>query len=334
MSIYRYFDKVQALIEAVSRARKTLPAKEIKTKLEGIEAVSQYLSKENAVIVSIDGLKFRLDLSISASKNADSYYSKAKKAREKLQGARLAAEKTKAQIREYVKKGIAAAKTKEEMLLKKAPRKRRWYEGFRWFISTDGFLVIGGRDAASNEAVVKKHMDALDIFVHADIHGAPAVVVKAEGREVPAKTIEEACQFAASNSTAWKSNAAFLDAYWVKPEQVSKTPKPGEYVAKGAFIIRGTRNYTRAKIALSVGVRVNEEASVMCGPPDAVEKNCDYSVTVFPGPMKSKEASERIKESFLRMARIEHKDALKRLNVDEIQKALPTGGYHLSEGKP
>lgn len=332
-TIYGNFDAVQELVDTIARARKTMPAKEIKAKLKDVEAVKQYLPKENAVVVNIGGLEFKLDLALSASKNADYYYSRSKKAREKLKGARGAVEKTKTRITEYLEKGRLEVQAQEKMPVKRTVKKRKWYERFRWFISSEGFLVIGGRDATSNEMVVKRHMEKGDVFVHADIHGAPAVVVKAEGKGVPQKTIEEACEFAASNSIAWKNLAAFLDVYWVNPEQVSKTPKSGEYVGKGAFIIRGKRNYIRSKLVLSVGFTMNKEAEVMCGPVDAVERNCDYHVTIAPGHLKSKEVAQKILGIVLKMAKDEHKNTLKRLNLDEIQRVLPTGGHSIVEKK-
>jgi len=60
---------------------------------------------------------------------------------------------------------------------------------------------------------------------------------------VPETTLLEAAQFTVSYSVIWKSGQASGDAYWVLPEQVSKTPESGEYVAKGAFVIRGQRNF-------------------------------------------------------------------------------------------
>ncbi len=332
-AIYGDFERVQTVIDIIASARKTLSAKEIISKLEGVDAVKQYLPKENAVVVEIGGIVFKLDLSISASKNADYYYSRSKKAREKLIGARGAAEKTKLQIREYVQKGRAEASQSKKTPMKRVVREQKWYEKFRWFRSSDGFLVIGGRDATSNETVVKRHMETGDVFVHADIHGAPAVVIKAEGREVTPEAIDEAYQFAASNSTAWKSNAGYLKVYWVNPEQVSKTPKSGEYVGKGAFIIRGKRNYKRARLALSIGVTVDGEALVMAGPETAVKTHCTYFVRIIPGPLKSKEAAQLIKEELLAMAAEEHQEAIKHLNIDEIQKALPTGGYAFEGGR-
>jgi predicted ribosome quality control (RQC) complex YloA/Tae2 family protein len=325
-TIYGSFEKVEKLIDTFSKARKTISSKDISEKIKDVRGIKQYLSKENALVVELDDFEFKLDLSLSASKNADQYYSRSKKAREKLKGARGAAEITKVRIKDYIKKGKSPSEEGEKISAKKKVKKR-WYERFRWFFSSDGFLVIAGRDATSNETVVKRHMEKGDIFVHADIHGAPTVIVKAEGREVPGTTIDEACQFAALNSIAWKNNAAFLEVYWVTPEQVSKTPESGEYVAKGAFIIRGKRNFRRSKVGLSVGVKVNDEAMVVGGPESSVEKNSDYYVNILPGRMKSKDASQKIKEIILGQATEEEQDTIKRLNVDDIQRVLPTGGY-------
>ncbi len=326
--IYANFSDVETLIDTVSKARKNMSVGEIKKQLKAAPAVQGYNSKEGVVTVLIDKVKFNLDLNMSASKNADNYYSKSKKARVKLKGARGAAEKTKAQIRDYVKKGRTAAEKDVGVPVKRAVRKLKWYERFRWFRSSDGLLVVGGRDATSNETIVKRHMEKGDVFFHADIHGAPAVVVKAEGQPVPEQTLEEAAQFAASNSIAWRSDAAFLDVYWVNPEQVSKTPQSGEYVGKGAFIIRGKRNFIRSKVALSVGVKIDEDtAHVMAGPEIAVQAYAGNGVNIIPGRMKSKEAAMKIKEMILEQTSDADQSVVKKLNIDDIQRALPTGGY-------
>src|SRR5690606_27678794 len=136
---------------------------------------------------------------------------------------------------------------------KRVKREMKWFEKFRWFLSSDGFLVLGGRDAGTNEIVVKRHMEPRDIYLHSDIHGAPSVIIKSQGKEIPETTIQEAAVFAASFSSAWTRGFSSLDVYWVHPEQVSKTPKSGEFVARGAFIIRGSRNYIRG-VPLKIAV--------------------------------------------------------------------------------
>ena len=57
-------------------------------------------------------------------------------------------------------------------------RKQMWFEKFTWFISTDGYLVLAGKDASQNETLYRRYLRKGDVYVHADLHGAPSVVIK------------------------------------------------------------------------------------------------------------------------------------------------------------
>ena len=86
---------------------------------------------------------------------------------------------------------------------KRVKKNLKWYEKLRWFVTSDNVLVIGGRDAGTNEAVVKKYMDNNDIYLHADIHGATSTVIKLDGSKINDSILKESGEFAASFSTAW-----------------------------------------------------------------------------------------------------------------------------------
>ena len=129
-----------------------------------------------------------MDSHLSIPENAETYYNKGKKAKRKIKGVNIAIDKT--------VKEIEKAKNKRDVALEqiKIPQKRvkkelKWFEKLRWFLSSDGFLVVGGRDAATNETVVKKHMENQDIYLHSDIHGAPSVVLKRRGEVIPENTV-------------------------------------------------------------------------------------------------------------------------------------------------
>jgi len=53
-----------------------------------------------------------------------------------------------------------------------------WFEKFFWFISSENYLVIAGKDAQQNETIVKKYLKNGDVYVHADIHGASSCIGK------------------------------------------------------------------------------------------------------------------------------------------------------------
>jgi predicted ribosome quality control (RQC) complex YloA/Tae2 family protein len=336
--IYQHFKTVEDILKTLQDAKRSHSWKEIKETIEeGKDTVKEaslikkILPKEGAVILDLDGTDIRLDIRKSATQNADLFYKKSKKAKAKIPGVKKAIEKTGTLIRKLKEEGPEAIKIEESIPEERVVKKKEWYEKFRWFVSSDGFLVLGGRDATSNEMLVKKNMAAHDIFVHADIHGAPAVIILTEGKEVPETTIQEAFDFAATYSRAYKHGAVVLDVYWVKPEQVSKTAEHGEYVTKGAFIIRGKKNTGTGTVEAAIGVAMGAEVKILGGPPEAISKNADYYVKIVPGRMKSKETALAIKNRILEEVKEEEKEKIKKINISDIQVLLPAGESELAK---
>jgi predicted ribosome quality control (RQC) complex YloA/Tae2 family protein len=208
-----------------------------------------------------------LDVRKTVEENAAVYFEKAKKAKRKIAG-----------VLEY----IAQAERKIDALNVQASREqgarerheedvsraKEWFEKFRWCISSDGFLIVGGRDATSNEVIVKKHLLPADLVFHTESAGSPFVVIKnPEGGEVPDTTKEQAAQLCGMFSKAWKSGVRSADVFMIKPEQVSKEAKAGEYIAKGSFMIYGQRDYRTVDLRPAILVH---EGRVMCGPQSAI----------------------------------------------------------------
>ncbi len=134
------------------------------------------------IVLNIDGESIAMDCKKSIPDNAEVYYEKAKKAKRKIKGATIAIENTKKQLAEVESKKEKALEN--IMVPKKRVKKNlKWYEKLRWFLSSNGTLVVCGRDAGTNEMVVKKYLESNDIYMHADIHGAPSTVVKLGGDE-------------------------------------------------------------------------------------------------------------------------------------------------------
>lgn len=332
--VYANFQLVDGILAAINAARKTHPWEEIIGRLEeGKEevpwarAVRTILPREGVLVLELDGREVRLELNKGIAENAQRYYEEGKKAREKVAGAVEAAMATDLAIENLVEKGVAPPAGPKPR--RRVVGKREWYEKFRWFISSEGFLVLGGRDATSNEVLVKRHMDSRDLFIHAEIHGAPAVVIKTQGKEVPEATLQEAFDFAASYSKAWKHSLYGLDVYWVRPEQVSKTPEPGEYLTKGAFVVRGKKNFGKGRVGIAIGVAGEK---VVGGPPSAVEKVARIAVKLLPGRKKAQEVAEEVRARLsLAAGTGEEKGEISQILPEEIIKFLPQGGAELAE---
>ncbi|MBL7054422.1 DUF814 domain-containing protein [Candidatus Woesearchaeota archaeon] len=259
-------------------------------------------------------VKITLDLNKNLEGNAEVYYNKAKKIKKKLQGAKEALDRS---LKEYKKLKLRKAKEEgvSEAKEKIKERKKEWYEKFRWFISSEGFLVIGGRDSTSNEIVIKKHTDKNDLVLHTDMAGSPFFVIKSENKKITEKTIKEAADATCSFSKAWRLGLITTSVFYVEPEQVSKKAQSGEYLTKGAFMIYGKTNYAENKINLAIGMK---EEKIMSGPIEAVKKNCEKFVEVKQGRKKTSDIAKKIQKKIGG-------------DLDEIIRALPAGGCEINK---
>ncbi len=187
-------------------------------------------------------MEILIDPHISVNKNISNYFNKGKKAKSKIPGVNKAIGDTKRLIKKEEEK--ASIETGPE---KKIERKKEWYEKFHWFFTKNNFLVVAGKDMKSNQVVVTRYLEINDLYFHADIQGAPSVILK-EGQKAEKEDIEEAASFAASYSSAWKKGAGSLDVYYVTPDQVTKSAPSGEYLPKGGFIIKGHKEYVKNSV--------------------------------------------------------------------------------------
>jgi len=327
--IFAHYQTIEGILNSIKSARdKGYSWDEIKETLKKSElpeakAIKSINAGRGTVLLNIENEEIELDLKLSVMQNSQVYYDKAKKLSSKTKGVLEAIEETK----KLSEKEEPVPKTVKNV---PAP-KQKWYEKFRWFISSDGFLVIGGRDAESNEEIVKKYLEKRDIFFHTHVSGSPAVVVKTEGKEVPETTLLEAAQFTVSYSAVWKSGQASGDAYWVTPEQVSKTPESGEYVPKGAFIIRGKRNYYKdVMLGAALGIVLNEEKRLIGGPVSAIKNKAQFVIEIEPGEFSQNDLSKKIYRML--NEKFEDRGLIKAIaSPDKIAMFLPPGNSRVKE---
>jgi predicted ribosome quality control (RQC) complex YloA/Tae2 family protein len=322
--IYENYNELQEAKEAIEKGIETQGWDETEEKLresENDQASNIKTLNQQDDFFSYDlgdqSLKIYLFQDLEAT--ASGYYDKAKNSEEKMGSAEKALENTRKEIESLGEEDIELEEVMED---KSEKRSKKWFEKYRWFYSSDGFLVCIGKDAQTNEMLVKKHMDSEDLYLHSDFDGAPSVVIK-DGQEAPESTLKEAGRAAVTFTKAWKAGIGAADVYYVDPDQVTKDPESGEYLSKGAFVIRGDREYLRnVKIDAAVGPYEVEEGLYvpMCGPKDAVEENCPEFVELRPGHEKKSEVAKSIR------ANLEDYD----LDVDYLVRCLPPGKSELA----
>ncbi|KXA96142.1 hypothetical protein AKJ39_05015, partial [candidate division MSBL1 archaeon SCGC-AAA259J03] len=289
---------------------KSKPSRENWAKL-----IKKIQPNQGKVELILQDFPVELDIRISSFKNASKYYEKNKQFKSKLEGAKEAKKKTKDQIQEIKEKGVKISTPRTP----KKKRKKKWFERYRWFYSSQGLLVIAGRDAKTNQEIVEKHMEPNDIYFHADLEGAPHLIVKSEGERISEKTEEEAAIFAAIHSKGWRKGLGNLDVYSVKPNQVSKEAPAGEYLPKGGYIIKGEKNYQTVPLEAAVGlIEIEGNKIPMCGPPSAVQAHSKNIIKLKPGSTKKSNLASEIKSSL-------DKDFEGEINIDELMQILPPG---------
>jgi len=274
-----------------------------------IEGMDIDLADPAKKIIQIDlgGDQVEVFYNKSPGENSSYHFDRSKEYRSKIEGALTAIQETKKMMN--VKK-----------VEKKKARSKQWFEVYHWFITSDGFLVIGGKDAKSNEKVVKKHMGDSDFYVHADIHGAPSTIVKAENGVRPTeKSLYEACAFALSFSRAWAAGMRTGSAYWVTPLQVSKTPESGEYISTGSWVIRGKRNYLfNLPLDLEIST-INYKGTDIpeIAPTGVIRREEGRSIVrITPGDVRRNVISREISK-------------ILGIGVDEIESILPPGSSQI-----
>ena len=328
--IYSNYTTIENIINVVNTARdKGYSFKEIgktlkKAKKDGMVEAQIYESIDplGVLTLNIDGTTLNIDPKMTIPENAENYYEKSKKAKRKTKGALIAIENTKKQLEEIKSKKDSAMEN-ISVPKKRVKKNLKWYEKLRWFVSSDNVLVVGGRDANSNESVVKKYLEPNDIYLHADIHGATSTAIKLNGNKLNDNLIKEYGEFTASFSSAWSKGFTSQDVFWVHPDQVSKTPEAGEFLAKGSFVIRGHRNYIRgARLKLAIGIVDYEGKRIMAGPIEALEKHSQNFVVLKPGFTKKEAIAKKI------LHKINEDDLI---TLDDIIRVLPSGKCDIDE---
>jgi predicted ribosome quality control (RQC) complex YloA/Tae2 family protein len=341
--IYAHVGELQALLDRFLNARENgkswshIASEVLAEKKAGISPSVLFRSfdtKGLTVYVDTDDLQFGLDLKRSLYDSAGEFYERGKRAKQKLEGAKSALQESQrklAEVEEKMRKAEAStfvkpAEVMEEVAEHKIKHKE-WFERFRWFVSSDGLLVVAGKDAVSNEVLVKKHTEPDDVVFHADVVGAPFVVVKTEGETPSEQCLQEAGEFAAAYSRGWREGFGSVDVYWVKPEQLSKRGPSGEYVPHGGFVVTGKRNWMRnVPLRLAIGVAVNDEEGLIRiggGPVGAVKAKTDVNIVIAPGDLAGKELLKRILQSLAGKLSKEARESIMKMSVDAIREYVP-----------
>ncbi|HJM25406.1 MAG TPA: ribosome rescue protein RqcH, partial [Nitrosopumilus sp.] len=296
------------------------------------KSAQEILATHNAKLTNEKGIslmvvqdeKIKINTKSSLQSIASVLFNEAKK----QSGAIKSIEDIKSKTEKKLEKIQNKTELEQDIMLVTEIRKKSWYERYRWFYTSDGYLVVGGRDAASNSAVVRKHLGKNDKIFHGDIFGSPFFIIK-NAENAPDTSMNEVAHATVCFSRAWREGLYGVSAYWVNPEQVKKSAPSGEFLPKGSFTIEGQRNFINSgNLKLTVGIIPQEDGHVLtCGPPETIKKNSICYANIEPHGGEMAETAKKIRMEFLKI----HEEITKKINIDDFVRVMPAGKSQIKE---
>ena len=291
------------------------------------------LATHNAKLVSEKGIsliivqdeKIKINTKSALQSIASVLFNEAKKQSGAISSIQAIKEKTEKKLEKFLSK----TESEKDLIVVSEIRKKNWYERYRWFFTTDGILTIGGRDAASNSAVIRKHLVKNDKVFHGDIFGSPFFILK-EAENAPDTSMNEVAHATVCFSRAWREGLYGVSAYWVNPEQVKKSAPSGEFLPKGSFTIEGQRNFIKSEtLRLAVGIMPQDDDDYVltCGPPEPIKKNSICYAIIEPHGLEMVEVAKKIRIEFLKI----YEDIARKINIDDFVRVLPAGKSQIIE---
>ena len=302
--------------------------------------INEVLAANSATITKEKGIKYvqvaaeQIEMQQNLAKVSSMLFARAKE----MERGNTSIEEARAKLLAQIEKLRSQTAAIHKNVIVKEQTSKEWYERYRWFITTDGLLAIGGRDASSNSALIRKHLTEYDIVFHAEVHGSPFFIVKNAAAQVQQdgkieSSLREVAQATVAFSRAWRDGLSSADAYWVMPEQVKKGAPTGQFLPKGSFVIEGKRNYLKGiEIRLAIGiVQLNNREMLVCGPEEAVRKRALFYAVLLQGGMDPMTAAKKIKSEFVKIAGgNEVAESIKHISIDDFVRTLPTGQSRIS----
>lgn len=232
----------QELADSKNREHYKVCGDLIHANLYALKKGDRYADLQNFYEEDCPQIRVLLDEALTPSQNAQKYYHeyrKAKTAEEKLQKliaegeqerlyldsildalTRTTGESELLEIREELAEQgyLRSYRNKNKMLKAQPPIQYR---------SSDGFTIFCGRNNKQNDRLTLKTAHNYDMWLHTQKIAGSHVIIVAEGKKIPDRTIEEAATIAAYHSQARNSSQVPVDYTLIKNVKKPNGAKPG-----------------------------------------------------------------------------------------------------------
>lgn len=183
---------------------------------------------------------------------------------------------------------------------------------YRWFFTSSGKLVVGGKSALQNDELLKKlkRKGEDHIAMHTSEPGSPFSIILADKKNIKSSDIEETAIFTGCFSRAWRSQKTktTVDIFSLSQLYKLKIMKTGMWGVKGEI----------KKKPVSLELVLTKQEGKLRAVPEKTAKKKDILLKLKPGKIDKKDMLPKfqilLKDSFLQ---------------EELLSALPTGGISI-----
>lgn len=179
------------------------------------------------------------------------------------------------------------------------------YKNFRWFFTSEGKLVIGGKSDEQNEIVIKDFLKPDYVIMHTSAPGSSFMIIQSD--KPSKKDIEETAIFTGCFSQQWKKGNKKIDIDIFKENQIYKL----KIMKTGTFGVKGVRKTIKINPEL---VLVIQKGKLRAVPKTTNEEKL---AEIKPGKLSKEEASEKI-------AKILRNKFHLLVHREEIMQAIPS----------
>lgn len=188
------------------------------------------------------------------------------------------------------------------------------FKKYRWFFTSSGKLVVGGKSAEQNDELLKKVKSEFKenfCVMHTAEPGSPFAIINTPQKELANSDIEEAAIFTACFSRAWRSQKkkAIVDIFSL--EQLFKDSK----MKQGTWGVIPPIKHKAVQLSLVLTI---QEGSLRAVPEKSITNSSLLLAKIKPGKIDKTKMIKQIQETLKTP-----------VSAEEILAALPAGGVSI-----
>lgn len=187
------------------------------------------------------------------------------------------------------------------------------YKKYRWFFTSSGKLVIGGKSASQNDELLFRLKESKEdlILMHTSHPGSPFSAIISDIDGLTTKDLAECAAFTGCFSRAWKEKRKLTKVHSFRLSEIRKD----KTMKEGTWAVSSRPSEYAVELELVLTKQKNTYRAVPRFTPDEKE----ILLFLYPGALPKEKSAEKI------LKEIKEKPAKK----DEILSAIPAGGFKI-----